>query len=467
MISYSKKTRRLILFSLPIMLIGFILYSLSYEKGYQKQISPNWLTHTIPGIGYSDKWKLAIDKSGNLIVSGYEGGYTVFDGEYWMSSRIMESPLVNDVVVASDGAVWFATYGGITILQENNWTTFNTVNSSISSDKVGRIFLDSDDTAWMVVDGALNIFDGTTWQIYSAENSGLLGDITSGISIDSKGRGWMGTKAGLSVYEDGLWNSFTHENSNLPAGRILEVFVDSEDNVYMGIIEDKLFGERIGLTVFSNDQFITYTADDSKLADNGVNSIAQDHRGRIWIGTKSGVTVVDGSDWFTFTEFNSGLPSKSFAYELALDNDGIVWVLSGLNVSSLLDQDIRFASGDEEKVRQYIFSPSALAFWSVILVIIWTGFLIESYPGVIVAIAGSLLYLLIADPVSWLSRESSGIFDPHIFFGIAAGAAAIIGEMLVKTVKAPRSLGVILSLLAMTIAYILRMLSQFIGIYGI
>ena len=68
------------------------------------------------------------------------------------------------------------------------------------------------------------------------------------------------------------------------------------------------------------------------LVDNFVQSIAIDKKGKIWFGTKGGISVFDGSSWTTFTE-KDGLNSNNVRC-ITVDRDAVVWLGTDNGVNS-------------------------------------------------------------------------------------------------------------------------------------
>jgi ligand-binding sensor domain-containing protein len=63
---------------------------------------------------------------------------------------------------------------------------------------------------------------------------------------------------------------------------------------------------------------------DNGLVDNFVQAIAVDKNGKLWFGTKGGISVFDGSVWNNFT-INDGLNSNNILC-IKTDRYGVVWI---------------------------------------------------------------------------------------------------------------------------------------------
>ncbi len=68
------------------------------------------------------------------------------------------------------------------------------------------------------------------------------------------------------------------------------------------------------------------------LTSNEITALAQDHEGRIWIGTDQGISVFDGEISYTFTTADGLLGNSITA--LSMDMDGQMWIGSAPNKAS-------------------------------------------------------------------------------------------------------------------------------------
>ncbi|NOY95083.1 MAG: regulator [Chlorobi bacterium] len=119
----------------------------------------------------------------------------------------------------------------------------------------------------------------------------------------------------MPVY--GNWKTFTKEDG-LPADKAFCVRIDGER---------VLVGTNAGLAVYENNEWKTYTVEDG-LAHSGVISIdVSELTGDIWIGTLGGLTRWSAGRFYTFTQFNSGLPNDVI-YSVVCDGKD-VWVATG------------------------------------------------------------------------------------------------------------------------------------------
>jgi ligand-binding sensor domain-containing protein len=126
--------------------------------------------------------------------------------------------------------------------------------------------------------------------------------------------------SGASVYAQ--WGPIL-----LPSDKIYSVFIEPNGTKWFGT--DKGISRHSGNNTLKN--WKVFTKKDG-LIDNLVQSIAADKSGQIWIGTKSGVSVFNGSVWSSFTKDN-GLNSNNILC-ITVDKVGTVWFGTDDGVSS-------------------------------------------------------------------------------------------------------------------------------------
>ena len=125
--------------------------------------------------------------------------------------------------------------------------------------------------------------------------------------------------SGASVYA--IWGPII-----LPSDNIQSIYIASDGA--------KWFGTDLGIAKHTGDNTLenwtVYTTDEG-LVDDFVQTITGDKEGKIWIGTKGGISVFNGSAWSSFTTDN-GLISNNIL-SLAIDKDGSVWIGTDVGIS--------------------------------------------------------------------------------------------------------------------------------------
>lgn len=140
-------------------------------------------------------------------------GYGVFvsDKEKIVANYTIKNGLINNSVSfiseTKDGAMWFATRGGISRLKDNTFTNYNS-NNGLSNENVRDIYEDQDGTLWFgTYGGGLNRFrDGKFTPITNKD--GLFDDIVSRILVDRDDNFWMLGNRGIYSVNRQMLNDF-------------------------------------------------------------------------------------------------------------------------------------------------------------------------------------------------------------------------------------------------------------------
>lgn len=227
-------------------------------------------------------------------------GVARFDGASWaiyVAADGLADDFVNDIAVADDGAVWFATRGGTSRLDGEMWTTYdlNTIfpANDLPYNEVRRVITTPDGLVCCELIGTVSCFDGQAWTAYT-EVDGLY--VREGVGLNT----------------------------------ILSTAVEQDGTLWVGTNEG-------GISHFDGETWTTYTVADG-LGDNQINTIAVAPDGAIWVGTLYGVSRFDGASWTNLTTADGG-PSKNngladnIVYDIVVAPDGALWFSTYSGVS--------------------------------------------------------------------------------------------------------------------------------------
>ena len=280
-----------------------------------------------------------------------EQGIVSFDGEKWVlhnKNQKVATQDLNDVAyeVSQKGPrLWIASNKGATgttlpFDAETDVISYLIGNTPILSDSVKRVAAGKSPLRWFGTAKGVSAQSGEKWlkpdydDYYPVElfrdyaitsmatNPG--GDslyvATKGAGVARMMRNDVDGISGASVYAQ--WGPIL-----LPSDNIYSVFIESNGTKWFGT--DKGIARHIGNNTLQN--WKVYTIKDG-LIDNFVQSIASDKTGQIWVGTKSGVSIYNGSAWSSFTK-DAGLNSNNILC-IAVDQSGTVWLGTDDGVTS-------------------------------------------------------------------------------------------------------------------------------------
>jgi len=237
---------------------------------------------------------------------------------YDKTNSPLPNNFVNAIKVDTDQSLWIGTYGGgLVHLKNNQWSTFSTNNSQISSNNIFGIEK-FQDKLWLGTEKGVATYDGTTFKVYNQTNSLLPSSVVFSFANEGDSVMWVAVSGGLYKY-NGNWTSYTRENSGLPHNIVYNVAV-KEQLKYVstmgGIVcfdgntwtlksydytlvlkfdpnsnEYWAGTATSGLNHFLNDSyggFETYNTSNSIMTNNNVQALIVDNNSTVWIGTWGG-----------------------------------------------------------------------------------------------------------------------------------------------------------------------------------
>lgn len=150
------------------------------------------------------------------------------------------------------------------------------VEQGLNSNRIHDLIEDSQGRIWIGTGNGVSVYDGAGLMHFTSAQ-GLLGGNVRCVLEDRKGRIWMGTMGGLSVWDGTDFTHFTKEDgfqdANVWNNTLME---DSRGNIWVGTWDG-------GLSVWDGEGFHHYTTAQG-LSSNRPRGILEDNQGRIWIG---------------------------------------------------------------------------------------------------------------------------------------------------------------------------------------
>jgi ligand-binding sensor domain-containing protein len=180
--------------------------------------------------------------------------------------------------------------------------------------------------------------------------------IMDAVYVDSGGRVWFGSAGGVNVYlpaapgvdqsgrtggpdrpdrSDGGGEWVTGFNristgGRLPDNQVYTVLGDSRGRIWFGTAAGAAAlspdSAGYGLGAFEQSRWTTLTRPDAQLAGDAVHAIAEDRRGRLYFGTREGISVLDESQPDPARRWRQigGLPHP-WVQALVVGPDGRLW----------------------------------------------------------------------------------------------------------------------------------------------
>ncbi len=205
--------------------------------------------------------------------------------EYNTTNSGLPSNIVGKLVIDRNNVKWMTTYQkGLVKFDGVNWTVYDTTNSGLPRNEILFPCIDRNNNIWMNPIGkGLVKFDGANWTIYNTTNSGMPSNSFTGLACDSNNNLWFGALHKLYKF-DGT-NFYSHDtNSGFPYATISNIAVENSNILWIGTLFK-------GLLRFDGFNFIEYNASNSGMPCNWVNGIFIDDDNYIWLGTRFGGAV--------------------------------------------------------------------------------------------------------------------------------------------------------------------------------
>ncbi len=258
------------------------------------------------------------------------------------------------------GDVWSVTESGINVLHPELSTMTHIFADAASPlkpsyDSFIKVIEDSAGGIWLGArDGALNRYDPKT-KIYTRfppnpdDPKAIGDDRIFAITCDQGGKVWFGTMSDLECYDPqaGRFTRYKHDPGNpvgIPQGGVRDLFMDGKNRLWMS-----LWGNGLGYLDLGSGHFGHFIHDDEdrrSLSSNIVLSVICDHRGRVWVGTASGLNLLDPETGHcTRYSMKDGLPNNTI-YRIEADDSGYLWLATNFGLA-------RFQP-DIDEVRTYV-----------------------------------------------------------------------------------------------------------------
>lgn len=254
---------------------------------------------------------LFVDKKNRMWVSVYNQGINILENNNTITKISkddqVEFPIPTDsirVIKEFNNQILLGTDNGIGYYDEElkayiPWDTFQETY-------IYDIEIVNDHEVWIGTrQNGLYYYNLDTEAIinYRAENSedtAISDNLIYDIQLDHMNRLWVGTNHGLNLKEEDndYFDMFYHDESkrNFLAGNTVNtIFESSENEIWLGLSDG-------GLSLYNEEtsDFTNFTEADG-LSDNIVESILECELGNIWVGTHSGITVLNKMNNEIFT----------------------------------------------------------------------------------------------------------------------------------------------------------------------
>ncbi|MEH6408708.1 MAG: two-component regulator propeller domain-containing protein, partial [Leeuwenhoekiella sp.] len=218
----------------------------------------------------------------------------------------------------------------------------------LSNSRVTSIVKGDNSYMWFATKNGLNRYDGNEIKVYSKQNSTISSNDISDLLFDDSGKLWISTLGGgLDLYDPvkndfKIYKSEVTDEKSISSNQVNTIFQDSKQDIWLGT--------EMGICKYDakSDSFIRYVpnSDLKNSNHNSVNSIYEDKDGNLWIGTfGSGLFIFNKKkEDFTFVEPEKGFFS-AYIYDISyLDADNILIGTGGDGLLVLNRKTLKFSN---------------------------------------------------------------------------------------------------------------------------
>lgn len=297
-------------------------------------------------------FELLEDREGNLWASTMHGVYRLRDSDFLQYGGPEGLAEAIFVVTQSpaDGALWAGSEGsGLFRLATDGTVSRFDVEQGLSNSNVSALLAEDDGTVWAgTFGGGLNRIGSDGAISHFTVDDGLPNNHIMGLQRDRRGQLWVVTDSGMGILDEAAGSFYPHQG--LPPGTVLRE-----------ITEDHL--GRLWLT--SNSGLIQLLGDDIRVWDeaaglgsNLVSTAYVDADGVVWIGSReSGLARLEGDQLFQFSS-EHGLPQLSVLAVLE-DDKGTLWMSGADGLASVARAELNaVAQGTATRVNAQFYTET-------------------------------------------------------------------------------------------------------------
>jgi ligand-binding sensor domain-containing protein/signal transduction histidine kinase/CheY-like chemotaxis protein len=354
------------------------LWITSWNTGLFKYVLQEGKLYSYTSGDLSEAYVLHQDRKGNLWVGTWGRGllrvgrdaiingtlsYTTFSHDQHRSSSLMDN-IIYDIDEDPSGRIWIGSRSGLSIYDPSSGTdSFMNIYPDrgyglLPYNEVNSILRTGDDTMWlgMLGGGVCKVEDGSenisAISLSKVQNEYKTSSVRS-IFRENGDTFWLGIAGhGMICYDSKTGNFQNYADMPAFAGFLSTSTVDDiiaspdSSKIYFGSYSGGLW---IYDMAGESAQVISSTTAE-KMDEDCIHSLAADHDGNIWIGTRNGVFIKEKSDSVVPLASWLGLESPNPGYkvlDMSVDKNGDVWMATNY------DGVIRVSSQDR-KIYEYL-----------------------------------------------------------------------------------------------------------------
>ena len=259
---------------------------------------------------------------------GTDEGLARFDGyEFVFFNRERGAPASNSIsalAAGKDGSLWIGSRSGLTRYRDGQFKTY-TAKDGLVGNLVSDLFVDHAGVLWIVAGGNLSRFDGDRFTNFAREREIPLRSVR-GLTEGPDHRLYICGNSSVVTLVDGRFVNVI-EPSVLSADFPSHIQADKAGNLW-------ITGARGVVERLPDGSLKRYRRNEGLTDAFGLNSIAEDNAGAIWVGTDWGLARLEGSRFHNLPETRDGMAVRCI-FE---DREGNLWVGSDNGLTRYRDE---------------------------------------------------------------------------------------------------------------------------------
>lgn len=255
-------------------------------------------------------------QSGICLYSPAKNTFTWYDTQSGLHDNFIRS-FVED----NKGNMLVGTVAGMFSI-DNKTKKLSAVNIkgiSLENLAITSICKDKNNTLWISMNEGFIKYNGIMHQKFLAQN-GLCSNSLLSSYIDNEGNLWFGSDgAGLSRLSSEVISNYSVKDS-LPGDYINSLYQTKDERIWIGMRDNGLMsmknGKRMQLYKMNRK------SPKENIIDNTVNCMSEDNEGNLWIGTQSGLSILNLKNNKILNYWAADVSEYSVIYSLLHSKDG-------------------------------------------------------------------------------------------------------------------------------------------------
>lgn len=275
------------------------------------------------GLPDASIFTLLLTRSGHLLVGGEQGAWRLHNGRFKSIHTSLDSSSISSLLEDHRGDLWFGTINkGVFRLSDLGLENLD-ADDGLPTNRILSLVQDREKSIWVGTNGGLFRLREAPFIVWD-QNRGLVGNYIRTVLSHSDNSIWVGSSNGLNHIVAGQVSTIEQVYNEEPLS-ILSLVEDNRGDVWLGTYTD-------GLMKVVENKIYPAKNRDNGLISNEIRALLFDSKKQLWVGTASGLNMLNEAGEITSYTVDDGLPGN-FIIALSEDAVGNIWVGTGVGVA--------------------------------------------------------------------------------------------------------------------------------------